>query len=107
VNAAVVVEDAQSPKTVHGIALSSQPCAQAVGSEQWTTALWIADRRRHRGGGDLRAAAGVRSLSPEDVAGFTTPIATTDRSRFYLQVFQQMDGRWYQCKTWLSRQFFF
>ena len=31
-------------------------------------------------------------LSPEDLAGFNT---------------QQIDGRWYQCKTWLSRQFFF
>ena len=46
-------------------------------------------------------------LSPEDLAGFTTPIATRTDHDFYLQVFQRVDGRWYQCKTWLSRQFFF
>jgi hypothetical protein len=46
-------------------------------------------------------------LLPEDLAGFTTPIETRTDHDFYLQVFQQIDGRWYQCKTWLSRQFFF
>ena len=46
-------------------------------------------------------------LSPEDLAGFNTPVETRTDHDFYLQVFQQVDGRWYQCKTWLSRQFFF
>jgi hypothetical protein len=46
-------------------------------------------------------------LSPEDLAGFNTPIEARTDHDFYLQVFQQIDGRWYQCKTWLSRQFFF
>jgi len=46
-------------------------------------------------------------LSPEDLAGFNTPIETRTDHDFYLQVFQQVDGRWYQCKTWLARQFFF
>ena len=46
-------------------------------------------------------------LSAEDFAGFNTPIETRTDHDFYLRVFQQMDGRWYQCKTWLSRQFFF
>jgi len=46
-------------------------------------------------------------LSPADLAGFDPPVETRTDHDFYLQVFQQMDGRWYQCKTWLSRQFFF
>jgi hypothetical protein len=46
-------------------------------------------------------------LSPEQLAGFTTPVETRTDRDVYLQVFQRMDGRWYQCKTWLSRQLFF
>ena len=46
-------------------------------------------------------------LSPEALAGFTTPIETRTDHDFYLQVFQRIDGRWHQCKTWLSRQLFF
>jgi hypothetical protein len=46
-------------------------------------------------------------LSSEQLAGFTTPIETRADHDFHLRVFQQIDGRWYQCKTWLSRQFFF
>jgi len=46
-------------------------------------------------------------LSDQDLAGFNTPIETRTDHDFYLQVFQQIDGRWFQCKTWLSRQFFF
>ncbi len=26
---------------------------------------------------------------------------------FYVKVFQQQDGQWHHCKTWISRQFFF
>ena len=46
-------------------------------------------------------------LSPADLAGFDPPVETRTDHDFYLRVFQQIDGRWYQCKTWLSRQFFF
>jgi hypothetical protein len=46
-------------------------------------------------------------LSDEALAAFTTPIDTRTDHDFYLRVFQQIDGRWYQCKTWLSRQLFF
>jgi hypothetical protein len=46
-------------------------------------------------------------LSQSDLAGFNVPIdQRTDRD-FYLRVFQQRDGQWFQCKTWLSRQLFF
>jgi hypothetical protein len=46
-------------------------------------------------------------LSPEQLASFTAPIeARTDRD-FYLAVFQQREGQWMQCKTWLSRALFF
>ena len=30
----------------------------------------------------------------------------TDRS-FYMKVFQQKNGQWEHCKTWIARQFFF
>jgi hypothetical protein len=46
-------------------------------------------------------------LSPADLAGFDPPIETRTEHDFHLQVFQQIDGRWYQCKTWISRQLFF
>jgi hypothetical protein len=46
-------------------------------------------------------------LSAKELDGFTTPIDTRTDHDLYLCVFQQNDGRWYQCKTWLSRQFFF
>jgi hypothetical protein len=46
-------------------------------------------------------------LSPEQLGAFTTPIETRADHDLYLRVFQQIDGRWYQCKTWLSRQLFF
>ena len=46
-------------------------------------------------------------LSPADLAGFDPPIETRTDRDLYLRVFQQRDGQWHQCKTWLSRQFFF
>lgn len=46
-------------------------------------------------------------LSSDDLASFTTPIEEREDHDFYLRVFQQRDGQWHQCKTWLSRQFFF
>jgi hypothetical protein len=30
----------------------------------------------------------------------------SDRS-FYMKVFQQKDGQWHHCKTWIARLFFF
>jgi hypothetical protein len=47
-------------------------------------------------------------LSNDDLAHFNGTIEQrTDRDTYYLRVFQQRDGRWHQCKTWLSRQLFF
>jgi hypothetical protein len=46
-------------------------------------------------------------LSPEDLRGFNVPIEQRTDRDFYLQMFQQRNGQWVQCKTWLSRQFFF
>ena len=46
-------------------------------------------------------------LSTEDLAGFNVPIEQRTDRDLYLQVFQQRHGHWHQCKTWLSRQFFF
>ena len=45
---------------------------------------------------------------PDDsLAQFTVPIEQRADRDFYVKVFQQRDGRWHQCKTWLSRQLFF
>jgi len=46
-------------------------------------------------------------LSNEDLENFTTPIEDREDRDFYLRVFQLREGRWHQCKTWLSREFFF
>lgn len=46
-------------------------------------------------------------LTPEDLAQFNVPIEQRTDRNLYLQVFQLRDGRWHQCKTWLSRQLFF
>jgi len=46
-------------------------------------------------------------LSADDLKDFNIPIAERTDRDFYLKVFQQRDGQWYQCKTWISRQFFF
>jgi hypothetical protein len=46
-------------------------------------------------------------LADESLAQFDAPLdQRTDRD-FYVQVFQLRDGRWHQCKTWISRQLFF
>lgn len=47
------------------------------------------------------------ALSDEDLRGLNVPIEQRVDKDFYIQVFQQRDGRWFQCKTWLSRQLFF
>ena len=46
-------------------------------------------------------------LSAADVQSFSVPIEQRTDRDFYLRVFQQRDGVWCQCKTWLSRQLFF
>jgi hypothetical protein len=46
-------------------------------------------------------------LTAEDLKTFNVPIEQRTDRDFYLRVFQQRDGQWYQCKTWISRFFFF
>lgn len=46
-------------------------------------------------------------LSRDDLHGFNVPIEQRTDRDLYLQVFQRRNEQWYQCKTWLSRQFFF
>jgi hypothetical protein len=46
-------------------------------------------------------------IAPDTLAQFDPPIETRGDRDFHLRVFQQRDGRWMQCKTWLSRQLFF
>ena len=46
-------------------------------------------------------------LSAADLAGFNSPIETRTDRDLYLRVFQRRDEQWFQCKTWISRQFFF
>jgi hypothetical protein len=43
----------------------------------------------------------------EAMTGFDPPIAARTDRDFYVKVFQQRDGQWQQCKTWISRQLFF
>ncbi len=46
-------------------------------------------------------------IGDETLAQFTEPIEQRTDRDFYVKVFQLRDGRWHQCKTWLSRQLFF
>ena len=46
-------------------------------------------------------------LPAETLAQFNVPIEQRTDRDFYLKVFQFRDGRWHQCKTWISRQLFF
>ena len=46
-------------------------------------------------------------ISDEDLKSFNVPIEKRTDRDFYLKVFQQKDGHWSQCKTALSRFFFF
>lgn len=48
-----------------------------------------------------------KPLSAEDLRGFNVPIEQRTDRDIYFKVFQQQGSQWYQCKTWLSRQFFF
>jgi hypothetical protein len=46
---------------------------------------------------------------PEDtLAVFSPPIEERRETTFYgSPIFRQKNGRWFQCKTWIARQFFF
>ncbi len=46
---------------------------------------------------------------PEDMlAVFSPPIEQRRETIFYgSPIFQQENGQWFQCKTWVARQFFF
>jgi hypothetical protein len=46
-------------------------------------------------------------LNDEDLKSFNVPIEQREDRDFYLKVFQKRDGQWCQCKTRLSRAFFF
>ncbi len=46
-------------------------------------------------------------LSDEDLKRFDPPIETRTDKTFYLKTFQKRENQWYQCKTWISRKFFF
>lgn len=46
-------------------------------------------------------------LSDADVANSTVPLEQRTDRDFYRRVFQRRDGQWHQCKTWISRAFFF
>jgi hypothetical protein len=47
-------------------------------------------------------------LSSDDLKTFNVPIEQrSDRDVFLFKTFQQRNGEWCQCKSWLSRQFFF
>lgn len=46
-------------------------------------------------------------LADEALRQFNVPIAERIDRDLYLKVFQQRDGQWFQCKTSLSRRFFF
>jgi hypothetical protein len=46
-------------------------------------------------------------LSAENLAGFNIPVEQRTDRDFHVRVFQKRDGQWHQCKTWVSRQFFF
>ncbi len=48
-----------------------------------------------------------RPLTDEDLAQFNVPIEQRTDRDLYVKVFQRRDGRWHQCKSWISRQLFF
>ena len=49
-----------------------------------------------------------KEIPEADLANFDPPIESREQANFYgLRTFQKRDGNWFQCKDWLSRQFFF
>ena len=48
------------------------------------------------------------AIDAETLARFNPPIETRRETTFYgTPIFRQENGQWFQCKTWISRQFFF
>ena len=48
------------------------------------------------------------AIDAESLAAFSPPIEQRRDTTFYgAPLFQRSGDQWYQCKTWLSRQFFF
>ena len=48
------------------------------------------------------------AIDAETLASFDPPIEDRTETTFYgTPIFQLEDGRWFQCKTWISRQFFY
>lgn len=68
----------------------------------WTLAAW---RRLLLGYFSLRPVC--IPLTEEDLRSFNVPIEQRTDRDFYLKVFKNKDGEWSQCRTWLSRFFFF
>jgi len=48
-------------------------------------------------------------LTPEDVASaaLSQPLELRTDRQWHGRIFQYRDGRWNQCKSWISRQLFF
>jgi hypothetical protein len=46
-------------------------------------------------------------IPQEALLQFNDPIEQRSDRDFYVKVFQQRDGRWHHCKTWVSRRLFF
>lgn len=47
-------------------------------------------------------------MTAEDAANFDPPIETrTETNMIGGRYFQQMDGGWHHCKTWIARELFF
>ena len=47
------------------------------------------------------------ALSEAEAAAVDGPIASRTDRDLLGPVFQYRDGQWHQCKSWISRQFFF
>jgi hypothetical protein len=47
------------------------------------------------------------AIGEQELRSFNVPIEQRTDRDLYLKVFQQKGTQWFQCKTWLSRQFFF
>ncbi len=46
-------------------------------------------------------------ISDQGLKRFHPPIEERQDRDFYMKIFQERDGKWHQCKTWVSRFFFF
>ena len=46
-------------------------------------------------------------LSQEQLASFQPPITERQDTMLFGRIFQQRSGQWYQCKTRISRAFYF